>query len=114
MKKYNITEDNPRKPVTKCPDSTYYITLSESFHADSLVSWLNSQIQEYDPQGKGANLNFVVMPGICTPQMLSAVKGPKMAAGRITYFIVAQPRTPGKSRLQGDPGSGFEVGGIQP
>jgi hypothetical protein len=116
MKKYGITEDNPRKPITKCPDSTFLITLSESFHADSLVAWLNSQIQEYDPQGKGANLNFVVMPGICTAQMVGAVKGPKASTGRISYFIVAQPRAGGKSKMTpgGDPGSGFEVGGLQP
>ena len=114
MKKYGITEDNPRKPITKCPDSTFQITLSEAFHADSLVAWLNSQIQEYDPQGKGANLNFVVLPGICTAQMIGAVKGPKASVGRISYFIVAQPRAGGKSKQVGDPGTGFEVGGIQP
>ena len=116
MKKYGITDDNPRKPITKCPDSTFMITTSEALHADSLVAWMNSQIQEYDPVGKGANLNFVIMPGICTAEMLGAVKGPKTSTGRISFFIVAKQRIGGKAKMPmgGDPGSGWEVGSIQP
>ncbi|GGB23524.1 hypothetical protein [Puia dinghuensis] len=115
MAQYGITTDNPRVPITKCPDSTFLITLSESLHADSLVAWLQSQINEYDSAGKGANLNFVIMPGICTRAMLSAVNAPDTnATGRISYFIIARTRTGKTSALTGDPGSGYEVGGIQP
>jgi hypothetical protein len=115
MKKYGITEDNPRKPITKCPDSTYLITLSEAFHADSLMAWLNAQIQQLDPQGGGKNLNFVIMPGICTAEMVRSAKAAKMQTGRISFFIVPQPRNGGRFKgPNGDPPGGFEVGGLQP
>lgn len=121
MKKYGVTTDKPRKPITKCPDSTYLITLSEAFRADSLVAWMQTQINLYDSAGKGANLNFVVMPGICTAQMLTDVKGPKASTGRISYFIVPMTRTgkvlkggAAKALMSNPPGSGFEVGGLQP
>jgi hypothetical protein len=110
--------------IAHCPDSTYFITSSESFRADSLMAYLKDQIQKYDPQGKGANLNFVIYPGIRTAGMLTAVNGGVGTAGRITFFIVPDTSSTGpgtltvrKRALMGDPGgggSGFEVGGLQP
>jgi hypothetical protein len=116
MKRYGITADSPRVKITKCPDSTYFITSSESFRADSLMAYLNAQIQKYDPQGKGANLNFVIYPGIRTGSLLSAFSGTG-GAGRITFFIVPDTSGTGPKRaLAADPGggSGYEVGGLQP
>jgi hypothetical protein len=119
MNRYGINSDSPRQKLKQCPDSTYFITTSEAFRADSLMAYLKAQIEKYDPQGKGANLNFVVYPGIRTPDMLAYYNlGPK-TAGRITYFIV--PDTSGNPPVKrtrqvggGGGGSGFEVGGIQP
>jgi hypothetical protein len=118
MRRYGINSDSPRQKMKHCPDSTYFITTSESFRADSLMAYLKEQIKKYDPKGKGANLNFVLYPGIRTTDMLTAMNTATYSAGRITYFIV--PDTSGvgpkgqKGLKGGGGGSGFEVGGLQP
>lgn len=122
MARYGITADSPRQKLTRCPDSTYRITTSESFRADSLMAYLKDQIQKYDPQGKGANLNFVIYPGIRVGPMMSSFNIAATTAGRITFFIVPDTTGPvSGSRTKAmampkDPGggSGFEVGGIEP
>jgi hypothetical protein len=122
MKRYGITSDSPRQKMTHCPDSTYMITTSEYFRADSLMAYLKQQIDKYDPVGKGANLNFVIYPGIRTVDMLTAVNTPTTTAGRITYFIVPDTSGPAANtarirsrQVPGDGGgSGFEVGSIHP
>lgn len=135
MARYGINADSPRQKLTRCPDSTYMITTSESFRADSLMAYLKQQIAKYDPSGKGANLNFVIYPGIRTVPMLNAVNMATGTAGRITYFIVPDTsstatvnarkaakaaKTSGVHALDAPPppgdggGSGFEVGGIHP
>lgn len=122
MGRYGINADSPRQKMTHCPDSTYMITISEYFRADSLMAYLKQQIQKYDPQGKGANLNFVIYPGIRTAPMLSNAGSVINTAGRITYFIVPDTTGPtaatrGKRAMPkapGSDGSGFEVGSIQP
>ncbi|HLZ87807.1 MAG TPA: hypothetical protein VKQ52_11220 [Puia sp.] len=117
MNRYGINSDSPRQKITSCPDSTYMITTSEAFRADSLMAYLKQQIDKYDPKGQGANLNFVIYPGIRTASMLTAVNVGTSTAGRITYFIVpdtsANPPKLGRITGGGD-GSGFEVGGLQP
>src|SRR5258707_5977923 len=72
MARYGINADSPRHKLTHCPDSTYRVTTSESFRADSLMAYLKEQIEKYDPKGKGANLNFVIYPGIRTAGLLSS------------------------------------------
>jgi len=128
MNRYGINADSPRQKITKCPDSTYFITTSEVFRADSLMAYLKAQIEQYDPKGKGANLNFVIYPGIRTVNLLTdyGYGLGTSTAGRITYFIVPDTSsTPPQLRLKsvkgmkaipadGGGGSGFEVGGIQP
>jgi hypothetical protein len=119
MARYGINSDSPRQKMKHCPDSTYYITTSETFRADSLMAYLKKQIEKYDPKGKGANLNFVIYPGIRTTDMLMAVNAGVGTAGRITYFIVPDSSSTGPKGKglpkDGDPGdSGFEVGGIHP
>jgi hypothetical protein len=117
MKRYGINSDSPRQKMTHCPDSTYFITTSESFRADSLMAYLQQQIAIYDPKGKGANLNFVIYPGIRTVSMLQATNTPTTTAGRITFFIVPDTSGPALTKSlpkDGGGGTGFEVGGIQP
>jgi hypothetical protein len=119
MKRYGINTDSPRQKMKHCPDSTYFITASETFRADSLMAYLKQQIEKFDPKGKGANLNFVIYPGIRTTDMLTAVNAGTGTAGRITYFIVPDSSaTPPNGKglpKDGDPGgSGFEVGSIHP
>jgi len=122
MARYGINADSPRQKMKTCPDSTYMITFSESFRADSLMSYLKEQIKQYDLKGNGANLNFVIYPGIRTSPMLTATNTPTTTAGRITYFIVpdtsSAPPTGLKAKALpkdgGCCGTGFEVGGIQP
>jgi hypothetical protein len=120
MARYGINSDSPRQKMKHCPDSTYMITLSESFRADSLMKYLKEQIEKYDPKGKGANLNFVIYPGIRTSPMLMATNTPTTTAGRITYFIVPDTSGTPPTRTKALPkdggccGTGFEVGGIQP
>jgi hypothetical protein len=118
MARYGITADSPRQKISKCPDSTYMITTSEYFRADSLMSFLKEQIQKYDPQGKGANMNFVIYPGIRTGPMLTGAGVAATTAGRITFFIVPDTTGPGlKGKALpkgGGGGDGYEVGGIQP
>jgi len=124
MGRYGINADSPRQKMTHCPDSTYMVTISEYFRADSLMAYLKEQIQKYDPQGKGANLNFVIYPGIRTAPMLTYTGTATTTAGRITYFIVPDTTGPtgssAKTRKMAMPkdggggGSGFEVGSIQP
>jgi len=113
---YGINADSPRQKLTKCPDSTYRITTSESFRADSLMAYLKQQIEIYDPKGHGANLNFVIYPGVRTASMLSFVNLGTTTAGRITYFIVPDTTGTVPKRTMGDGGggSGFEVGGLEP
>ncbi|HVU95465.1 MAG TPA: hypothetical protein VHE34_09580 [Puia sp.] len=118
MARYGINSDSPRQKMTHCPDSTYMITTSEYFRADSLMAYLKQQIAIYDPKGHGANLNFVIYPGIRTAPMLTYTGTATSSAGRITFFIV--PDTTGPSGMKtmpkggGGGGSGFEVGSIQP
>ena len=126
MGRYGINSDSPRQKLTHCPDSTYFITTSEYFRADSLMAYLKQQIEIYDPRGHGANLNFVIYPGIRTASLLTFAATPTTTAGRITYFIVPDTTGPstGTGTLSrkkaialdggGGGGSGFEVGSIQP
>jgi len=118
MRRYGINSDSPRQKIKHCPDSTYFITTSENFRADSLMAYLKEQIEKYDPKGHGANLNFVIYPGIRTASMLSFVNLGTTTAGRITYFIVPDTTGPVNTRTRGltggGGGSGFEVGGLEP
>jgi hypothetical protein len=114
MQQYGLTTNNPRIPITQCADSTYLITLSETFRADSLIAWMQAQINLYDSAAGGANLNFTVMPGIRTGTMLASVGEPTTTAGRITLFLLPQKGSVAGKVNGGDPGSGFEVGGLQP
>ena len=118
MRRYGINSDSPRQKIKHCPDSTYFITMSENFRADSLMAYLKEQIKKYDPKGQGANLNFVIYPGIRTVSMLTAVNLGTTTAGRITYFLVPDTTGPVHSRTHGltdgGGGSGFEVGGLEP
>jgi len=117
MARYGINSDSPRQKMTHCPDSTYMITTSEYFRADSLMAYLKQQIEIYDPKGHGANLNFVIYPGIRTAPMLSASGVATSSAGRITFFIVPDTTGPSPKTMPkdgGGGGTGFEVGSIQP
>lgn len=116
MARYGINSDSPRQKMTHCPDSTYMITTSENFRADSLMAYLKQQIEIYDPKGHGANLNFVIYPGIRTAPMLTSTGTATTTAGRITYFIVPDTTGPSPKTMPkgGGGGSGYEVGSIQP
>ena len=124
MAQYGITLDSPAVPITKCPPTTYRITVSESFTYLSLRHLLDSLALSIDSAGKGANVNIQVLPGIISQDLATAYNMPPSKVGRITYFLVptlmgtsqapslkTRALTPGGS---GGSGGGSEVAGLEP
>ena len=125
MGRYGITPNNPPVKNTSCPAMTYPITTSESFQASGFISWMQGIVSTYDPDGKGANLDFQLKFGICTPKFVADLAQPAEITGRIAIFVVAAYRTTAaasaakakaaNSAPGSDPGStGYELGGLQP
>lgn len=127
MGRYGITPNIPPVKNTACPAMTYPITTSESFLASDLMTWMQGVINTYDPDGKGANLDFQLKFGICTPNFVKSLAQPASLVGRITVFIIPAYRTTAAakaakakvSKTRGvtgtDPGDGgYELGGLQP
>lgn len=127
MGRYGITANNPPVKNTACPAITYPITTSESFQASGFISWMQGVVSTYDPDGKGANLDFQLKFGVCTPTFVKALGQPKELVGRITVFVVAAYRNTAAAKsvkakvattrgvTGSDPGDpGYEVGGLQP
>ena len=125
MGRYGITPNNPPVKNTSCPAMTYPITTSESFQASGFISWMQGIVSTYDPDGKGANLDFQLKFGICTPKFVADLGQPAEITGRIAVFVVAAYRTTdaanaakakvANSAPGSDPGgTGYELGGLQP
>ncbi|MBS1664777.1 MAG: hypothetical protein JST68_27270 [Bacteroidetes bacterium] len=127
MARYGITSNIPPVKNTACPAMTYPITTSESFQASGLMAWMQGVIDTYDPDGKGANLDFQMKFGICTPNFVKSTSQAASLVGRIAVFIVPAYRTTDAakaakakvSKTRGvtgtDPGGGgYELGGLQP
>jgi hypothetical protein len=123
MAQYGITTDSPSVPVTKCPPTTYRITLSESFTYLTLRHLLDSLAMSIDSAGHGANVNIQLMPGIISQELASAYNMPPSKVGRISYFLI--PTLMGTSAVNaakmkgaapegGGGGGGLEVGGLEP
>jgi len=125
MGRYGITPNNPPVKNTSCPAMTWPITTSESFQASGFIAWLQSIVDTYDPSGKGANLDFQIKFGICTPKFVADLGQNTALVGRIAVFVVGAYRdTPAAKALKAkalksaagtDPGgTGYELGGLQP
>jgi hypothetical protein len=125
MGRYGITPNNPPVKNTSCPAMTYPITTSESFQASGFISWMQGIVSTYDPDGKGANLDFQLKFGVCTPKFVADLGQPAELTGRITVFVVAAYRTTAAASAAKakaamstpgtDPGgTGYELGGLQP
>jgi hypothetical protein len=124
MGRYGITSDNPPVPIKSMPAMTYPITTSESLQGSGLLDFITAVVMKYDPDGKGANLDFQLQSGICTPKFVTDYGQPAALAGRISIFVVPAYRTTNaasavktkmKAATGGDPGvNGYELGGVQP
>jgi hypothetical protein len=124
MGRYGITPDMPPVPIKSMPAMTYPITTSESLQGSGLLAFITAVVTKYDPDGKGANLDFNLQSGICNAKFVADFGQPAALAGRITTFIVPAYRNTDaaralkakmKSLTAGDPGSnGYELGGVAP
>ena len=124
MGRYGITPNIPPVPVRSMPAMTYPITTSESLQGSGLLAFITSVVAKYDPDGKGANLDFQLKSGICNAKFVAAYGEPASRIGRISSFIVPAYRDTDAARAQkakmksvtdDDPGSnGYELGGVSP
>lgn len=123
MATYGITTDSPAVPFSKCPTTTYRITLAENFTYLTLRHLIDSLALSIDSAGKGANVNIQVLPGIISQDIATAYNLPPSKVGRITYFLVPSligttnvPAAKGKAAPEGGGGGGggSEVGGLEP
>jgi len=125
MGKYGIQPGAP-VPFKDCPAMTYPITTAESLQGSGLIAWMQGVVQKYDPDGKGANLDFQLRFGVCTATFVKDMGQDASLTGRITTFIVpayrntsgaaaAKAKAKAKSAAGGDPGmDGYELGGVEP
>jgi len=127
MNLYGIQAGAPQ-PIKNFPSMTYPITTSESLQGSGLLAWIQNVVQTYDPDGKGANLDFQLRFGVYTATFVKDMGQDPSLTGRITTFIVPAYRlttaaTTAKAKAQtrlklsapADPGgSGYELGGVEP
>jgi len=127
MNLYGIQAGAPQ-PIKTFPSMTYPITTSESLQGSGLISWMTGVVQKYDPDGKGANLDFQLRFGVCTATFVKDLNQDASLTGRITTFIVpayrlttaaATAKAKAQTRLKlaapADPGTdGYELGGVEP
>ncbi len=124
MGRYGITPNMPPVPIKSMPAMTYPITTSESLQGSGLLAFITAVVAKYDPDGKGANLDFQLQSGICNAKFVADFGQPNSLTGRITTFIVPAYRTSDAAKAvkakmmsvtDGDPGSnGYELGGVSP
>ncbi|MBS1604281.1 MAG: hypothetical protein JST42_16565 [Bacteroidetes bacterium] len=127
MNAYGIQAGSPQ-PIKTFPSMTYPITTAESLQGSGLLTWIQNVVQTYDPEGKGANLDFQLRFGVYTATFVKDMNQDASLTGRITTFIVPAYRTTtaaatakakAKTRLKltttADPGTdGYELGGVEP
>jgi len=124
MARYGITADIPPVPIRSMPAMTYPITTSESLQGSGLLAFITAVVTKYDPDGKGANLDFQLQSGICNAKFVADYGQPAALTGRISTFIVPAYRLTDAAKAVkakrmsvtgGDPGSnGYELGGVSP
>jgi hypothetical protein len=124
MGRYGITPNIPPVPIKSMPKMTYPITTSESLQGSGLLAFITAVVTKYDPDGKGANLDFQLRSGICNAKFVAAYGQPTALTGRISTFIVPAYRTTDAAKAMkaktrqvngGDPGdNGYELGGVSP
>ena len=124
MGRYGITPNIPPVPIRSMPAMTYPITTSESLQGSGLLAFITAVVTKYDPDGKGANLNFQLQSGICNAKFVAAFGEPVSRIGRISTFIVPAYRNTDaakavKAKMKAvtgdDPGiNGYELGGVAP
>ncbi|HEY4288040.1 MAG TPA: hypothetical protein VGN00_13135 [Puia sp.] len=124
MARYGITADMPPVPITSMPAMTYPITTSESLQGSGLLAFITAVVKKYDPDGKGANLDFQLKSGVCTAKFVADLGQPATLTGRISTFIVPAYRDTDaakalkaktRSVTGNDPGeNGYELGGVSP
>ncbi|HTI92856.1 MAG TPA: hypothetical protein VL727_19800 [Puia sp.] len=124
MSRYGITADIPPVPIKSMPAMTYPITTSESLQGSGLLAFITAVVTKYDPDGKGANLDFQLQSGICTAKFVADYGEAPERVGRISTFIVPAYRTTDaakavKAKMRSvtgsDPGTnGYELGGVSP
>jgi len=127
MNRYGIQAGAPQ-PIKDFPSMTYPITTSESLQGSGLLTWIQDVVQKFDPDGKGANLDFQLRFGVCTATFVKDLGQDATLTGRITTFIVpayrlttaaetakANAKTRLKLNAPADPGTnGYELGGVEP
>jgi len=124
MARYGITADIPPVPIKTMPAMTYPITTSESLQGSGLLAFITAVVTKYDPDGKGANLDFQLQSGICNAKFVADYGQPAALTGRISTFIVPAYRLTDAAKAAkakrmsvtgGDPGTnGYELGGVSP
>ena len=124
MNLYGIQAGAPQ-PIKNFPAMTYPITTAESLQGSGLLAWMQDVVAKYDPDGKGANLDFQLRFGVCTATFVKDMAQDASLTGRITTFIVPAYRlteAAKKAKAKAaaampntDPGSGgYELGGLEP
>ena len=123
MNQYGIQAGAPQ-PIKNFPSMTYPITTAESLQGSGLLTWMQEVVTKYDPDGKGANLDFQLRFGVCTATFVKDLAQDASLTGRITTFIVpayrltdAAKKAKAKAAMttNGDPGQGgYELGGLEP
>jgi len=123
MNQYGIQAGAPQ-PIKNFPSMTYPITTAESLQGSGLLTWMQEVVAKYDPDGKGANLDFQLRFGVCTATFVKDLAQDASLTGRITTFIVpayrltdAAKKAKAKAAMttNGDPGQGgYELGGLEP
>ena len=127
MNLYGIQAGAPQ-PIKNFPSMTYPITVSESLQGSGLLAWIQQVVATYDPDGKGANLDFQLRFGVYTATFVKDLGQDPSLTGRITTFIVpayrlttaaAAAKAKAQTRLKlaapADPGGdGYELGGVEP
>ena len=117
MAQYGITADSPSVPMGKCPTQTYRITTNEALTYTTLRHWMDSVVNVIDSANHGSNVNFNIVPGICTSKFVTTYGLSSARTGRISFFLVpslidsSKAKTPGGN---GGGGDGYEIGGIEP
>lgn len=124
MARYGITADIPPVPIKATATMTYPITTSESLQGSGLLAFITAVVTKYDPDGKGANLDFQMQSGICNAKFVADFGQPAALTGRIATFIVPTYRLTDAAKAVkakrlsvtgGDPGTnGYELGGVSP
>jgi hypothetical protein len=118
MATYGITADSPSAPMGKCPPQTYRITTNEALTYTTLRRWLDSVVNVIDSAGHGSNVNFNIVPGICTSKFVANYGLSSARTGRISFFLVPSLIDSSRSTRSnlggGGGGDGYEIGGIEP